>query len=65
MQKALARIRRAGVIESDFGPYADVLKGLTYVSDGRGLIPHEEVTAWLERQATALARGPFRATKPG
>lgn len=44
-----------------FGPYADVLEGLPYVADGRGLIPHVEVTKWIERQVAALERGPFRS----
>lgn len=34
-----------------FGPYADVLKGLDYVSDGRGLLPHAAVTRWIKQQA--------------
>ena len=34
-----------------FGPYADVLKGLDYVSDGRGLLPHATVTRWIKQQA--------------
>jgi hypothetical protein len=38
-----------------FGPYANVLEGLNYVSDGQGLIPHAEVGAWIERQIAALA----------
>ncbi|HVW29993.1 MAG TPA: CbiX/SirB N-terminal domain-containing protein [Polyangiaceae bacterium] len=42
-----------------FGPYADVLKGLDYVSDGNGLIPHPEVTRWILRQVTLLEAGPF------
>lgn len=37
-----------------FGPYADVLKSLDYVSDGVGLLPADEVTHWMERQADAL-----------
>jgi hypothetical protein len=43
-----------------FGPYAKVLEGLDYVSDGKGLIPHVEVTKWIERQIGALESGPFR-----
>ncbi len=42
-----------------FGPYAQVLKGLDYVSDGKGLIPHGEVGKWLERQIDELAAKPF------
>lgn len=37
-----------------FGPYAQVLDGLQYRSDGQGLVPHAEVVAWLERKITAL-----------
>lgn len=37
-----------------FGPYAKVLDGLTYRSDGQGLIPHDEVRAWIEKQIRAL-----------
>lgn len=39
---------------SGFGPYAKVLEGLEYVSDGRGLLPHPRVTEWIEGQASAL-----------
>lgn len=42
-----------------FGPYAEVLEGLDYVSDGRGLLPHEAVSAWMLRQAEHLSRGQF------
>jgi sirohydrochlorin cobaltochelatase len=44
-----------------FGPYAEVLKGLDYVSDGQGLVPDAEVTRWVERQANTLRVGDFRA----
>ncbi len=37
-----------------FGPYAEVLSGLSYVADGRGLCPHPLVTRWLAEQAEAL-----------
>jgi sirohydrochlorin cobaltochelatase len=43
-----------------FGPYAKVLADLTYVSDGKGLIPHPEVSAWIDKQVEALAARPFR-----
>ncbi len=43
-----------------FGPYAKVLDGLTYVSDGRGLLPSPAVEHWVRRQVEALAKGPFR-----
>ena len=39
---------------SGFGGYAEVLEGLDYRADGRGLIPHEAVTRWIDRQARAL-----------
>lgn len=44
-----------------FGPYAEVLGGLEYASDGKGLLPHAKVEEWIGRQADALARGPFEA----
>jgi hypothetical protein len=31
-----------------FGPYAEVLKGLEYVADGRGFCPHPNMTRWIE-----------------
>lgn len=34
-----------------FGPYHDVLKGLRYVADGVGLLPHAEVTEWVKEQS--------------
>ncbi len=37
-----------------FGPYADVLDGLSYVSEGIGLLPNPEITAWIERMANEL-----------
>lgn len=37
-----------------FGPYPRVLKDLDYVSDGVGLLPHPEVTKWIERQIAEL-----------
>lgn len=42
-----------------FGPYARVLDGLDYVSDGQGLIPHDNVTLWIAKQIAELQRGPF------
>jgi hypothetical protein len=44
-----------------FGPYAKVLEGLTYVSDGKGLLPSEEAEHWVRRQVEELRRGEFRA----
>jgi sirohydrochlorin cobaltochelatase len=34
-----------------FGPYKEVLEGLTYVSDGRGFCPHPNMTRWIEQTA--------------
>ena len=45
-----------------FGPYAEVLKGLDYASDGRGLVPDAGVTQWIEHQITTLADAEFRTT---
>jgi sirohydrochlorin ferrochelatase len=42
-----------------FGPYADVLSGLDYISDGRGLVPHPAVTKWIERQIESLNANGF------
>lgn len=42
---------------SGFGPYIEVLKGLTYVSDGQGLLPHDNVTEWIGHQADQLRGG--------
>jgi hypothetical protein len=48
-----------------FGPYAEVLHDLRYVADGKGLIPHAEVSKWIEQQVGAVEAGPFRApTRP-
>ena len=44
-----------------FGPYAKVLDGLHYVSDGQGLIPHSNVTQWIAEQIRTLRMGPFRS----
>ena len=43
-----------------FGPYAEVLASLDYVSDGVGLLPDPKVTDWIERQAQVLRAGQFR-----
>ena len=43
-----------------FGPYARVLQGLQYASDGQGLLPHANVTKWMQEQATALSESLFR-----
>ena len=42
-----------------FGPYAEALKGLDYVSDGHGLVPHPQVTAWVKRQAEVMRKEGF------
>ncbi len=46
-----------------FGPYAKVLEGLTYASDGQGLLPSPEVAGWVRRQAETLRSGPFQPSK--
>jgi hypothetical protein len=46
-----------------FGPYAEVLEGLEYRSDGHGLLPHANVTRWIEGQIGALERGPFKTPR--
>lgn len=43
-----------------FGPYADVLKGLTYEADKTGLLPSVEVERWVRRQIRELNAAPFR-----
>lgn len=37
-----------------FGPYAKVLEGMDYVSDGKGLVPHPAVTEWVRSEARVL-----------
>lgn len=57
VQRAAAENGKAIVIPfrvQGFGPYARVLSGLDYVSDGAGLLPHPNVTRWIERQVAAL-----------
>jgi sirohydrochlorin ferrochelatase len=34
-----------------FGPYAEVLEGLEYVADRRGLLPHDSIARWVELAA--------------
>lgn len=36
-----------------FGPYAEVLHGLSYLADGRGFCPHPNMTSWIEQTAEA------------
>jgi sirohydrochlorin cobaltochelatase len=43
-----------------FGPYAKVLDGLSYVSDGKGLIPSPQIEQWVRRQIEELRAGAFR-----
>jgi sirohydrochlorin ferrochelatase len=38
-----------------FGHYDEVLKDLSYVADGTGLLPDQRVTAWIEEQAASTA----------
>jgi sirohydrochlorin cobaltochelatase len=38
-----------------FGPYAGVLKDLSYVADSKGLLPSTEVEHWVRRQVKELA----------
>ena len=44
-----------------FGPYAEVLEGRNFVSDGHGLIPHANVTRWIENQIQGLEAAPVRS----
>ena len=37
-----------------FGPYAEVLAGLDYASDGKGFLPHPNITRWIEETAHGL-----------
>lgn len=46
-----------------FGPYARVLDGLEFASDGRGLVPDPEVTRWVGRQIELLAGAKFQAVQ--
>ncbi|MET0535837.1 MAG: hypothetical protein ABW171_16595 [Steroidobacter sp.] len=58
--------RRAVVIPfrvQGFGPYAKVLDGLDYTSDGQGLIPHPSVTEWIEHQIETLRPIATRAAR--
>ena len=42
---------------SGFGPYAQVLEGLPYRADGRGLIPHPAITDWIRDEiASAMSQ---------
>ena len=37
-----------------FGPYAEVLAGVTYRANGEGLLPHSNVGDWIANQAASL-----------
>lgn len=39
-----------------FGPYAEVLEGLSYRADGIGLLPHPAITSWIRRRAESALR---------
>jgi sirohydrochlorin cobaltochelatase len=57
VEQSLQQGRRALVVPfrvQGFGPYAEVLKGLDYVSDGQGLVPHPFVTQWIAHQIETL-----------
>ncbi len=43
-----------------FGPYAEVLAGLSYIADHQGLIPHGNVTEWIRNQAELARQWSFR-----
>ena len=65
VEQSVREGRRAVVIPfrvQGFGPYAKVLEGLDYVSDGKGLIPHPSVTQWIEHQAETLRPEKIRAS---
>ena len=40
---------------SGFGDYADVLEGLEYEADGRGLLPHPLIGDWIRQRAAEAA----------
>jgi|JRYD01.1.fsa_nt_gb hypothetical protein len=57
VQRAQRENGRAVVIPfrvEGFGPYAKVFEGLDYTADGVGLLPHPNVTKWIERQIVEL-----------
>ena len=48
---------------SGFGKYADVLDGLEYEADGRGLLPHPLMTEWIQQAvAQAICRAGWETT---
>ncbi len=57
VQRAQRENGRAIVIPfrvEGFGPYAKVFEGLDYAAAGVGLLPHPNVTQWIERQIVEL-----------
>jgi len=34
-----------------FGPYREVLEGLSYIADEQGFCPHPNMTAWIDQTA--------------
>ncbi|WP_300543286.1 hypothetical protein [Maricaulis sp.] len=49
---------------SGFGPYGEVLEGLDYVAEGRGLLPSAAVADWVRRQIAELEAGTFETPVP-
>jgi len=39
---------------SGFGPYAEVLENLSYISSGIGLLPHPKISTWIQRISEEL-----------
>jgi hypothetical protein len=46
---------------ADFGPYKEVLDGLTYAADGLAFCPHPNMTRWIEETAKKCFSGDERA----
>lgn len=46
-----------------FGPYHKVLEGLDYRSNGKGLLPHKNVSLWIEEQVVLLKSEQFQKPK--
>lgn len=46
-----------------FGPYANVLDGLTYEADGMGLLPDETITEWIRAEIHLMERTDPGATR--
>lgn len=44
-----------------FGPYATVLEGLDYISDGQGLVPSPQLEQWVRRQIEELRAADFHS----